>query len=120
MRGADLPIPSPPDVTAGGAAVLDALMRNVEKTVTLHFPDMLSWVKATLAVSAVRCLQDNRQPVALIAIGPPGVGKTQPLSFLAPESEEDELASIRQNEPGAETQGTLREDNLRSCLWRFH
>jgi hypothetical protein len=43
-------------------------------------------------VSAVRCLQDNTQPVALIAIGCPGSGKTTPLSFLAPEGENDELA----------------------------
>jgi hypothetical protein len=47
---------------------------------------------ATLAVSAIRCLRDTRQPVALIGIGLPGVGKTEPLSFLTPYGEDDELA----------------------------
>jgi hypothetical protein len=53
---------------------------------------MLPWLKATLAVSAVRCLQGNTQPVALIAIGAPSSGKTTPISFLAPEGNDDELA----------------------------
>ena len=80
MRKGGLPILAAPEVTDGGPASLANLLRSVERIVTRHFPEMLPWVKATLAVSAVRCLQDNRQPVALIAIGPPGVGKTQPLS----------------------------------------
>ena len=92
MLQAELPIPCTPDVTAGGPTRLATLLREVEQTVARSFPEMLPWLKATLAVSAVRCLQDNRQPVALIAIGAPASGKTTPLGFLAPDSDADELA----------------------------
>lgn len=88
----DLPMRAAAEHTAGGRSCLAALMHDVEQTVTHHFPEMLPWLKATLAVTAVRCLKDNTQPVALTAIGPPGVGKTQALSFLAPDGEDDELA----------------------------
>jgi hypothetical protein len=92
MLHADLPIPAAPDVTAGGPARVAALLREVEHTVTRHYPAMFSWVWATLAISAVRCLRDTRQPVALIGIGLPGVGKTAALSFLTPTGEDDDLA----------------------------
>ena len=57
-------------------------------------PQCFPWVWATLAVSAVRCLRDTRQPVARIGIGLPGVGKTAALSFLAPSGDEDDLAQF--------------------------
>jgi hypothetical protein len=69
-----------------------ALLREVEQTVTQHYPSMFAWVWATLAIAAVRCLRDTRQPVALIGIGLPAAGKTQPLSFLTPTGEDDDLA----------------------------
>lgn len=91
LQQSELPIPAAPDVTDGGARRLVALMHVVDQTVTRFFPEALPWVKGTLAVSAVRCLQDNTQPVAVIAIGPPGCGKSTPLNFLTPEGEDDEL-----------------------------
>lgn len=71
-----------------------ALLREVEHTVTRHYPAMFTWVWATLAISAVCCLRDTRQPVALIGIGLPGVGKTGALSFLTPTGEYDDLAQF--------------------------
>ncbi len=81
-----------PDFIEGGPKRVAALLHEVERTVTRHFPAMFPWVWATLAVSAVRCLRDSHQPVALIGIGLPGAGKTEPLSFLMPTNEDDDLA----------------------------
>ena len=92
MGRSGLPARSFPEVIPGGPERVAALLREVERTVTQHFPAMFPWVWATLAVSAVRCLRDSHQPVALIGIGLPGAGKTEPLSFLTPTSEDDELA----------------------------
>jgi len=92
MLYAELPTLASPDVTAGGPTRLATLLREVEQAVSGHFPQMLPWLKATLAVSAIRCLKDNTQPVALIAIGSPSSGKSTPLSFLAPDGDADELA----------------------------
>ncbi len=64
-----------PDVSPGGPTHIAALLRKVEVTITRHYPELLPWVKAALAVSAIRCLADNRQLLALIAIGAPGPGK---------------------------------------------
>lgn len=82
-----------PEVEPGGARRVASLLRDVERTITPHFAEMMPWVKATFAVSAVRCLRDNTQPVALVAIGAAGVGKSEPLAFLAPDGEDDELAA---------------------------
>lgn len=91
--GSKLPVPAAPEVEQGGASRVAGLLGEVEKTVTRHFPSMFPWVWATLAVSAVRSIRDSRQPVALIGIGLPGAGKTEPLSFLTPVDDEDELAA---------------------------
>ena len=92
MLHVELPILAAPEVSPGAPARVAALLREVEQTVTRHYPPMFTWLWAALAVAAVRCRRDMRQPVALIGIGLPGSGKTTPLSFLAPKGEDDELA----------------------------
>jgi hypothetical protein len=92
MLHAELPMLAAPSITAGGPARVATLLREVEQTVTRHYPSMFTWLWAALAVAAVRCLRDTRQPVALIGIGLPGVGKTAPFSFLTPTNEDDDLA----------------------------
>src|SRR5262245_13207199 len=68
-----------------------ARMRRVEDVVGHHFPDVLDPLRAVLAVHAVGCLADNRQPITLLLVGPSGAGKTIAIDFLKTADESDEL-----------------------------
>jgi hypothetical protein len=88
--------PHDPDKPSKGLsdAALDGItarMRRVEEVVGHHFPDVLDPLKAVLAVHAVGCLADNRQPITFILVGRSGAGKTMAIDFLMPADESDEL-----------------------------
>jgi hypothetical protein len=69
-------------------------MRRAEGVVSQHFADVLNALKAALAVIAVGCLADNRQPTTLILVGRSGAGKSMALNFLMPRDEQDKLAKF--------------------------
>lgn len=71
--------------------IADAMAR-VERVVGEHFPAAVEPVKAALAVAAVGCLSDNRQPTTLIFVAPASAGKSMCLNFMMPSGDADPLS----------------------------
>lgn len=101
------------DTSPGGAS--DALqplaqsMTRVERVVGGHFPDAVGVAKATLAVAAVGCFGDNKQPTTLIFVAPASAGKSMVLGFMMPTSPKDPLA-----------QYFYRSDRFTAKSWQSH
>lgn len=65
------------------AAGLRDETRKLKEAVSNCYPDLWPLLEAALAVTAIGLMRDNAKCTALIFVGPPSVGKTTPLMWLA-------------------------------------